>query len=175
MQGLSAAVEDGEKNWYPCLRRGSHGVDGIDPKGLQRFFERVLHRFDQRQAPVPDLPLAFQYLFVVIERVEGVSKFPCIGGKDVRAELGDHLLDDHREPGDLLGESDLLFGLKIEALRKVPGFLKDTAGPGMGVLDVGAALPLEVQCLLPVKDRALLRRYLHDIIADGGKTDRFCN
>ena len=45
----------------------------------------------------------------------------------------------------------------------------------MGVLDVRAALPFEVKRLLPVKDRALLGRYLHDIVADGGKPDRTCD
>ena len=45
----------------------------------------------------------------------------------------------------------------------------------MGVLDVGAALAFEVQRLLPVKDRALLGRDLHDIVADCGKADRCCN
>ena len=45
----------------------------------------------------------------------------------------------------------------------------------MGVLDVGAALPFEVEGFLPVKDRALFGRDLHDIVPDGGKPDRTGN
>jgi hypothetical protein len=67
MQGLSAAVEVFEKNWYPCFRRGSHGVDGIDPKCLEGLFQGVLHSFHERKPAVPDLPLALEYRLKVIE------------------------------------------------------------------------------------------------------------
>ena len=172
MQGLSAAVEVFEKNWYPCFRRGSHGVDGIDPKCLERLFQGVLHCFYQRKPAIPGFPLTFQYRLKVVKCVEGVGKLPGIDGKDMRVEFGNHTLDDHGEAGDLLSKGDLIICLQFKVFGERPCFLQYTAGSGVSVLDVGAALPFEVKGVLPVKDRALLRRDLYDIIADGGKPDR---
>ena len=112
----------------------------------------------------------------MVERVEGVGKFAGIGGKDVRVESATITLSiTDGELCNLLGKCDLLVGFKIIAFRKGACLLKNTAGTGMGILDVGPALALEVQCLFPVKDRALLRRDFYDIIPDGSKTDRLCD
>ena len=67
MQGLSAAEEVFEKNWYPCFRRALHGSDSIDPKRFERFLQRVLRRLDKGQPPVPNITLAFQDRLEVIE------------------------------------------------------------------------------------------------------------
>ena len=89
------------------------------PSVSKDSFKRVLRRFHQREPAVADLSLAFQHRVEVIERVEGVRKFAGIGGKDMRAEFGDHPLDDLRELGNLLCKGNLLFGLEIEAFREM--------------------------------------------------------
>jgi len=58
------------------------------------------------------------------------------------------------------GKRDLVVGLVVIRRLEPPGLLQYAACTGMGILDVWAALPLEVKRLLPVKDRALLGRYL---------------
>ena len=93
MQGLSDADDVFEKNWYPCLRRASHGADGIDSQRFKGLFQGVLYCPDQRKPAIPDFPLAFQDLFEMIERVEGIRKFPGLGGKYVRVELHCDLFD----------------------------------------------------------------------------------
>jgi hypothetical protein len=59
MQGLSAADEVLLKNWYPCLRRASHGADGIDSQCFEGLFQRILKSPDQRQPAIPYLTFAF--------------------------------------------------------------------------------------------------------------------
>ena len=64
-----------------------------------------------------------------------------------------NLLDNRWELCDLLGECYLLVGLKVITFGECACLFKNTAGTGMGILDVRPALALEIQRLLPVKDR----------------------
>ncbi len=111
----------------------------------------------------------------MVEGVEEIGEFAGIESEEVRPEFLDGLFDDGREPGEVPGKRDLMLGLVVVSLLELPCFFEDAAGPGVGVLDVGPALPLEVERLLPVKDRALLGRDLHDVVADGGDGDRLCD
>ena len=111
----------------------------------------------------------------MVKCVKSISEFTGIRSEHVRVEFGRDLFYHRWEPCNLLGESNFLFGFQFIAVGKCASFLENAAGTGMRILDVGTTLALEIQCLLPVKNRTFLRRNLYDIIADGCQPDRFCD